>query len=312
MVRCVRARRSTVVADDGVPLAVTEFGDRAASLTVVFLHGHCLRTEVWSALCHELHGAHSAGDAVRMVCYDHRGHGSSGSAPAATYTIDQLAADLDVVLRTVVPRGPVVLVGHSMGAMTALAYLRAHPEVVGTRVAAVGLIRAVASGLTDSGLGRYLHHRAVAMLEHTARVAPVVLIASRRIGRSACTQITRHAGFGSRRTNPAMVALASAMINDTSPVTVSAFLGSLRTFDESATLSLLHDLPALVLVGSDDLMTPPSHSVEIAARLARAELVRLDGAGHSVVLERPAEVAAAVRRLLDRAYPKSWEYAFAG
>jgi pimeloyl-ACP methyl ester carboxylesterase len=59
-------------------------------------------------------------------------------------------------------------------------------------------------------------------------------------------------------------------------------------------------------------MTPPSHSVEIAARLAGAELVRLDGAGHSVVLERPAEVAAAVRRLLDRAYPKSWEYAFAG
>ena len=129
---------------------------------------------------------------MRFVCYDHRGHGSSGSAPAATYTIDQLGADLDVVLRTVVPRGLVVLVGHSMGAMTALAYLRAHPEVVGTRVAAVGLISAVAAGLTDSGLGRYLHHRAVVMLEHTARVAPGMLVASRRIGRRACTRITRH------------------------------------------------------------------------------------------------------------------------
>ena len=148
-------------------------------------------------------------------------------------------------------------------------------------MAAVGLISAVAAGLTDSGLGRYLHHRAVAMLEHTARVAPGMLVASRRIGRRACTRLTRSAGFGSRRANPAVVALASAMINDTSPVTVSGFLASLRTFDESATLSLLHDLPALVLVGSDDLMTPPSHSVEIAARLARAELVRLDGAGHS-------------------------------
>ena len=38
------------------------------------------------------------------------------------------------VLRAVAPTGPVVLVGHSMGAMTALVYARQNPGAIGTRI----------------------------------------------------------------------------------------------------------------------------------------------------------------------------------
>ncbi len=102
-------RRLTVRTDDGVPLAVREFGSPDAATTVVFVHGHCLRTESWWALREQL--VRFWRNDVRMVFYDHRGHGESGEAPAATYTIDQLGRDLGSVLDAVAPHGPVVLVG---------------------------------------------------------------------------------------------------------------------------------------------------------------------------------------------------------
>ena len=43
-------RRSTVAAGDGTTLAVREFGRSDAALTVVFVHGHCLRMQSWTEL----------------------------------------------------------------------------------------------------------------------------------------------------------------------------------------------------------------------------------------------------------------------
>jgi 3-oxoadipate enol-lactonase len=59
--------------------------------------------------------------------------------------------------------------------------------------------------------------------------------------------------------------------------------------DSRATLPDI-DVPALVVVGEKDAMTPPAESEEIAAAIAAARLVRMPGAGHLTPLERPAEV----------------------
>ena len=121
-------RSCVVTTPDGVPLAVREVGPEDAPLTVVFAHGFCLRmgsfhfqrarlTEEW-------------GPQVRMVFYDQRGHGQSGEASPDTYTVEQLGQDLESVLAVMVPRGPVVLVGHSMGGMTVLSHAQAVPAAV--------------------------------------------------------------------------------------------------------------------------------------------------------------------------------------
>jgi pimeloyl-ACP methyl ester carboxylesterase len=57
----------------------------------------------------------------------------------------------------------------------------------------------------------------------------------------------------------------------------------------------------LVLCGSADLMTPPSHSVAMAAAVEYSDFVMVEGAGHSVILEQPGQVAAAIARLMARA-----------
>ncbi|MEV6770776.1 alpha/beta hydrolase [Nocardia sp. NPDC051030] len=289
----------TVAADDGVPIAVHEYGIRGTGVTLIFVHGHCLHTESWALLRTELHG-HWPAD-THMVFYDHRGHGGSGAADPATYTIDQLALDLDTVLRTVAPSGPIVLVGHSMGAMTILAYARLFPESIGTRIIGVGLLAGAASSVTRVGLGRLLNGPAVTSLQVAMRRAPRAMQASKHLSRRIFEPMMREAALGTRRVNPRVAAIATAMLNETPLLTMSAFLDSLIHFDEMASLHRLGAIPALVLAGSADIVIPFAHSVVLASQLDDVELVRLDGAGHSVIMERAEEVASAIAALLDRA-----------
>ncbi|WP_280468772.1 alpha/beta fold hydrolase [Nocardia cyriacigeorgica] len=306
--------RITVSTDDGVPLAVRTFGSETAPLTVVFVHGHCLRTESWSYLREHL--LRQWGEDTQMVFYDHRGHGESGAGDTATYTIEQLARDLDTVLRTVAPSGPVVLVGHSMGAMVVLAYSRLFPQTIGTRVVGVGLIAGAANGLTEVGLGRLLNRHAVNSLHFAVRRAPRFMQASKRLSRRILEPIVRDANFGTRKVNPRLVALATAMLNETSLLTMAGFLASLMAFDETAALHRLGAIPALVLAGTADIIVPFAHSVALASQLSDSELVRLEGAGHGVILERAEEVAASVAGLVERAFGAASghgrEYAVAG
>ncbi|MGW4773857.1 alpha/beta fold hydrolase [Nocardia sp. NPDC004278] len=238
----------------------------------------------------------------RMVFYDHRGHGESGVAHPSTYTIEQLGHDLDAVLRTVVPTGPIILVGHSMGAMVTLAYSRLFPAAIGTRVVGIGLIAGAANGLTEVGLGRLLNRRAVNSLQTAVLRAPRLMHASKRLSRRIFEPIAREANMGTKTTNRRMVAIAAAMMNDTPLLTMSSFLASLITFDESAALPVLGDIPALVLAGSADIVVPFTHSVVLASQLAGSQLVRLEGAGHSVHLERAEEVASYIVDLVDRVF----------
>ncbi|MFF0814168.1 alpha/beta fold hydrolase [Rhodococcus sp. NPDC003318] len=291
-------RRTTVVADDGVPIAVCEYGPADAAVTAVFLHGHCMRSESWDLLRDQLEAAWNT--RVRMVFYDHRGHGDSGRAPASSYTIDQLGRDLATVVAAVVPVGPVVVVGHSMGGMAALAWVRQQPELVRTRLAGIALIATAANGLADAGLGRLLRSPAVSVFHTAARWAPRATAGSKRVGCAVGAAAVRVAGTRGRSVDPRVVAITAAMAGQTSIVTVSSFLKSFVDFDESATVSALAGIPAVVVCGTADVLTPLAHSEALAARLPGAELVRIRGAGHSVILERAPEVAAAIDGLVAR------------
>lgn len=109
-----RCREVSVVADDGVRLSVREVGGRAAGHTVVFVHGLCLSQLCWARQIDAL--VDRFGDAVRVISYDHRGHGRSGQAPMCSYRIERLAEGLAQVLVAMQVGGSVTLVGHSMGA----------------------------------------------------------------------------------------------------------------------------------------------------------------------------------------------------
>jgi pimeloyl-ACP methyl ester carboxylesterase len=57
-------------------------------------------------------------------------------------------------------------------------------------------------------------------------------------------------------------------------------------------------VPALVLVGALDVLTPPDHAREIAAGISGSRLVEIDGCGHLATLESPDTVTAELARWL--------------
>lgn len=58
-------------------------------------------------------------------------------------------------------------------------------------------------------------------------------------------------------------------------------------------------VPTLVLVGANDMMTPPKYAGFLAHGIKGASLVTIEGAGHSPMLDKPAEVAAVIQRFID-------------
>ncbi|UGT66628.1 alpha/beta hydrolase [Nocardia gipuzkoensis] len=294
----VAERRATVSTEDGVALAVREYGPRDADLTVVLLHGHCLRTESWTyvrdALLRRYPGA-------RVVCYDHRGHGDSATASRRTYNLEQLGRDLRDVLDAVAPTGPVVLAGHSMGGMTVLTYAARYPHEIGTRVVGVALLATAASGLADAGFGRLLRNPVVSAFQAAVRRAPGLMHHAKLVACRLFAPVIRTAEFGDRKVSARVLALANAMRNETPIVTMATFLSDFMVYDRTDALAVLSRIPTLVLCGSADLMTPPSHSVTMAAAVEYSDFVMVDGAGHSVILEQPGQVADAIARLTTRA-----------
>jgi pimeloyl-ACP methyl ester carboxylesterase len=73
------------------------------------LHGLCLTQSSWALQVRHL--VRRWGNSVRIITYDHRGHGRSTGADMHTYRIDRLAADLADVLTVLRVNGPLTLAG---------------------------------------------------------------------------------------------------------------------------------------------------------------------------------------------------------
>ncbi len=294
-------RGCVVTTADGVPLVVREVGPVTAPLTVVFAHGFCLRMGSFHFQRAAL--AQRWGDQVRMVFYDQRGHGQSSAAPVETYTVKQLGQDLETILQVMVPRGPVVLVGHSMGGMTVLSHARQFPQHYGPRIVGAALISSAAEGLSRSPLGEILQNPALEAVRFAARYAPKMVHRTRGAARSVLRPILRTASFGDAAMSPSVVAFSEDMIHDTPVATLVEFLHALEVHDESAALPVLARIPTMIACGDHDVLTPVKHSEEMAAVLPDTELVIVPGAGHLVQLEAPDVINDALVRLVERATP---------
>ena len=291
-------RGCVVTTPDGTSLVVREVGPVTAPLTIVFAHGFCVRMGSF----HFQRTALAArwGDRVRMVFYDQRGHGQSASAATETYTVPQLGLDLETVLAVMVPVGPVVLVGHSMGGMTVLSHARQFPQRYPRRVVGAALISSAAEGLSRSPLGEALQNPALEAVRFAARYAPGAVHRTRGAIRSLIRPIIRDASFGGADVSPSLVEFSQAMIHGTDVATLVEFLHALEVHDETAALPVLARIPTLIACGGRDLLTPAKYSEEMAAVLPDSELVIVSGAGHLVQLEAPDVINDALLRLVER------------
>lgn len=314
----LRSSPVTVVAEDGVALRVevdevtsgasgaeprpvrrTSRVRPAPEVTVVFAHGYCLTMDSW----HFQRAAYRG--LVRTVFYDQRSHGRSERSSREHATIEQLGRDLRQVLDEVVPDGPVVLVGHSMGGMTIVALAEQFPELIGDRVVGVGLISTTAGGLdmgrillpmVPSRLGGQVAHGAVRTLHRRHRTVDGL----RRAGKAVAMVATDLFAFGGK-VPAGYVEFVDEMLSSTPFEVVAEFFPSFSGLDKFHAVEALSRVPTTIICGTSDKLTSIGHSRKLHERIAGSRLLECEGAGHMVPLERHDQVTAELDQLISAA-----------
>jgi pimeloyl-ACP methyl ester carboxylesterase len=275
-----------VATSDGGTMHVVEHGDPAGR-PIVLLHGITLSALTWHYQLLDLT------DRYRLLAVDLRGHGSS-VAGADEWHLDRLATDLAELFDHLDLRDA-VLVGHSMGGMVALRFALDHRATFADRVAGLVLMSTSAGPVVR--LAAYQ-----ALTDAITPPARYALSLGDRIpgglfGANDLSYLIFRLGMG-RDPAPEHVELNRLMTAGT-PVTVwSELIAHVAGFDVRDRLGEI-DVPALVLVGTRDLLTPPASARQLVAGLPQAKpLVAYPGAGHMLMLERRAEVAEELARFV--------------
>lgn len=237
------------------------YDDVGSGLPVVFIHGFPHDRSLWAPQM----GAFV--DRCRCIAVDLRGFGESSLTDAAT--MDRYADDVACVLDALAIQRAVIC-GLSMGGYVAFALWRRHRS----RVRALILAGTRATPDTPDAADKRRELIALARTEGSSAVAD--------------RQIAGMIGKSTRARNSGIVDTVYRML-ESAPV--DAVTGALEALiarpDSTPTLATI-DVPTLIIVGDEDVLTPVKDARALHAGIAGSRLEILRGAGHLSNLERPA------------------------
>ena len=273
---------------DGTEIAVRAAGDPDAPI-LIFVHGLTLDMTIWLEQWSDL--------SVEFWCVvmDLRSHGRSDPAADGDMSIRAMGRDVAAVLSTVAPNRPAVLIGHSLGGMAILAMAGEHPELFGPNVAGVMLIGSASTSLFRGAVGSLtdlLRPRGGSLLDTVKRMDGLrkALVAHPTDVGGAVARFTQ---FGPGA--PAhVVDHVAGLARRTSSEVWSGGLAELMELDLRKAIPNVR-VPALLLVGDHDRITPPGAAKALTSELPQGRMIIIEGAGHMAMLERPHQVNLEIR-----------------
>jgi pimeloyl-ACP methyl ester carboxylesterase len=245
---------------------------RGTGPVLLLLHAFPLGLFMWDPQAEALAATH------RVARFDARGFGGSalGSEPL---TMERIADDAAGVLDALAVEKAVVG-GCSMGGYAAFAFVRRHPR----RLA--GLVLQDTRAGADSEEAKASRATLAARVLAEGATAAVEAFLPKLLGETA------------QRAQPMLVALVRERILAAPRQAIAGALHGLAAREDSrATLGAIR-VPTLVLVGEEDVLTPPSEAEAMAAAIPNARLERIPHAGHLANLENPQAVNTALGRFL--------------
>jgi pimeloyl-ACP methyl ester carboxylesterase len=269
-------RRETVLLPDGRHLSALVWGTGEPAL--VLIHGSAQNGHTWDTVALAL--------GLALVAIDLPGHGHSDWRPDHDYRPAVLAEDVAVGVAALAPQARLV-VGMSLGGLTSIALAARHPDLV-RRLVLVDITPGVDAGKSKainefiSGPERFESFDA--LLERTVRHNQGRSESSLRRG------ILHNAkalpsGEWTWRWDPQRTMGNQADGN----------IGFARLWDDLAGLRT----PLTLLRGGDSPVVDDADVAELRRRRPDAEVVVVDGAGHSIQGDQPLEVAALITRALE-------------
>ena len=106
-------------------------------------------------------------------------------------------------------------------------------------------------------------------------------------------------GETTRRERPDVAALCRTRIEAQPAEAIASAIRAMMTRPDAGPSLPSIDVPALVLVGEEDVLTPPSEAEQLQRGIPGASLVRIPGAGHLSSLENPKAFNAATANFLS-------------
>jgi pimeloyl-ACP methyl ester carboxylesterase len=225
---------------------------------LVFVHGSGDSAKSWAHVITALPD-------IPCVALDLPGHGALIEQPGP----DAMSvADYAAFVRAEIERRELVgarIVGHSLGGAIALQLALEAPDLVG----GIGLV----------GTGARL------------RVLPDLLAAAQTDQVEAQPQLT---GFGFA---PGHEEARERFLREMEPVAPGTLYRDLAACDAFDCRDQLERItcPALIVVGTEDRLTPPKYATYLYDHLSQATLVEIAGSGHYLQHEAPEELADALR-----------------
>jgi pimeloyl-ACP methyl ester carboxylesterase len=235
--------------------------------TIVLLHGAGFDHSTWA-----LHSRWFAHHGFGVLAPDLPGHGRSSGAPLPTIAD---MADWTAALLDAAGSARAKLVGHSMGSLIALETAARHPA----KVSALGLIGPAAAMTVASDLLKAAEANDRSAID---MVSIWGLGFQAELGGSLAPGLWMHSG-------------AQRLLEKCRPGVLFNDLAACNAYQGALAAAAQINVPATLVLGERDLMTPARAGKTLAAVLPNSRTVVLRGAGHMMMVERPDELLAALQ-----------------
>jgi pimeloyl-ACP methyl ester carboxylesterase len=242
---------------NGIPIGYEDVGSGQA---VLFIHGYPHDRTLWTSQL----GALAVPS--RTIACDLRGFGESGGRATS---VDDYADDIAALLTGLgIERS--VIAGLSMGGYIAFALWRKYPSMIRA------LVLSDTRATPDDNAGKAKRDEQIALAQTRGSAVVADQLMGGMVGRTT------------REQRPEVAERVHAMISRASVPAMVGALTALRDRPDSTPELAKIDVPTMIVVGDEDVLTPPSdaRAMHEAVRHSRLEVVQ--GAGHLSNLERPA------------------------
>jgi 3-oxoadipate enol-lactonase len=246
--------------------------------TLVLAHAFPLAAQMWEPQLRAMP------EGWRLIAVDLRGFGGStepeSGDDAPPPSLDDYADDMIDLIAGLEIESPVIG-GLSMGGYVALAVMRREAEL------ARALVLADTRAGADTSEGRAARRGMLALLDREGPQGVALEMMPKLLGKTTI------------ETNPDATETVRRLIKGQSPAAIRGAILRLKDRPDATAGLAAIDVPTLIIVGEEDVLTPPAESELLARSIPSALLVTIARAGHLSNLERPEAFNASLGAFLQ-------------
>jgi pimeloyl-ACP methyl ester carboxylesterase len=215
-----------------------------------------------------------------VIIFDNRGIGNTTSGENRFFSIAQFANDTAGLLDVLEIKQAYIL-GYSMGGFIAQELALTHPDRVGKLIIYASICGGNESILPSQDIINTLSNGSGTAMERIERFLPLFFPEKWR------------------NENPNYLERIPKTIETIPNKTLDQHTEAI--FNWTGTCSKLKNItqPTLVIVGTDDVLTPPTNSLLITERIPGAWLVQIKGAGHGLMYQYPEQFNKVLQTFLS-------------